>query len=113
MRGLLQAWAWRGTDTILHSLPLHHTHGIINALYCAHAAGATVHFMSKFSPAAVWATITVRGLALNLLLCLDAPGSDTQRTSRCCLCLVRSGCLACKHAMCPCSGSTFVHAGMT
>lgn len=66
MRCLLQAWGWRGSDTILHSLPLHHTHGIINALYCAHAAGATVHFMGKFSPAAVWANIMVRGLALNL-----------------------------------------------
>lgn len=60
VRCLLQAWAWRGSDRILHSLPLHHTHGIINALYCAHAAGATVHFMSKFSPRAVWQTLMVR-----------------------------------------------------
>ncbi len=57
---LLQAWAWQGSDHILHSLPLHHTHGIINALYCAQAAGATVHFMPKFSPSAVWSTIMVR-----------------------------------------------------
>lgn len=48
------AWGWVPQDVILHTLPLHHTHGIINALYCALYNGACVRFMSRFSPGAVW-----------------------------------------------------------
>ena len=32
---LVDAWAWRAEDRILHVLPLHHIHGIVNALLCA------------------------------------------------------------------------------
>jgi malonyl-CoA/methylmalonyl-CoA synthetase len=31
---LCEAWEWEPQDRILHSLPLHHIHGIVNALYC-------------------------------------------------------------------------------
>lgn len=41
-------------------LPLHHVHGIINALHCAHAAGAAVEFLPKFSPGEVWKCLMVR-----------------------------------------------------
>lgn len=58
---LASAWQWSPSDTILHALPLHHVHGIINALYCAHAVGAAVNFLPKFSPAAVWQQLMVRG----------------------------------------------------
>ncbi|KAK9838516.1 hypothetical protein WJX81_004577 [Elliptochloris bilobata] len=51
---LVDAWAWREDDRILHALPLHHVHGVINALHCAHAAGAAVEFLPNFSPAHVW-----------------------------------------------------------
>lgn len=54
VQGLCEAWAWQKNDRILHALPLHHVHGIINALYCAHYSGACVEFMPKFSPDAVW-----------------------------------------------------------
>lgn len=54
MDSLTSAWRWHPSDHILHSLPLHHTHGIVNALYCAHAVGAAVEFLPKFSPAAIW-----------------------------------------------------------
>ncbi|DBA77783.1 hypothetical protein WJX77_012246 [Trebouxia sp. C0004] len=54
IQGLCEAWAWQKNDRILHALPLHHVHGIINALYCAHYSGACVEFMPKFSPDAVW-----------------------------------------------------------
>eukprot|EP00775_Hariotina_reticulata_P011812 gene11812-11956_t len=51
---LTKAWAWQPSDVILHSLPLHHIHGIVNALYCAHYVGAAVQFLPRFSPAAMW-----------------------------------------------------------
>lgn len=56
---LVSAWQWSPSDTILHALPLHHVHGIINALYCAHTVGAAVNFLPKFSPAAVWQQLMV------------------------------------------------------
>ena len=57
---LIDAWAWQQDDRILHALPLHHVHGVINALLCAHAAGAAVEFLPQFSPADVWRCLTVR-----------------------------------------------------
>lgn len=53
IRALHEAWAWTPEDRILHVLPLHHTHGIVNALCCALYAGAAVEF-APFEPAAVW-----------------------------------------------------------
>jgi len=40
--GLLAAWAWEPDDTLLLTLPLFHTHGLVVGLLCALAAGATV-----------------------------------------------------------------------
>jgi malonyl-CoA/methylmalonyl-CoA synthetase len=56
-RVLLEAWRWTASDTILHTLPLHHVHGLINVLCCAIAAGARCEFFGapsgKFDAAAV------------------------------------------------------------
>lgn len=57
VRTLNAAWEWSAEDRILHTLPLHHVHGIVNALYCPLAAGAAVEFLPKFSPAEVWARL--------------------------------------------------------
>ena len=56
---LCSAWQWGPGDRILHTLPLHHIHGIVNALYCAHAAGACVEFLPRFSPGEVWRCLEV------------------------------------------------------
>ena len=34
MEVLLRAWGWQADDRLLHALPLHHVHGIVNALLC-------------------------------------------------------------------------------
>ena len=52
-RSLVGAWGWSSDDRILHVLPLHHVHGIVNALCCALWAGATCEFGDP-APAAVW-----------------------------------------------------------
>jgi malonyl-CoA/methylmalonyl-CoA synthetase len=49
--GLLAAWAWEPADTLLLSLPLFHTHGLVVGLHCALAAGATVLLRSRFDAA--------------------------------------------------------------
>ncbi|KAI8145495.1 hypothetical protein BJV82DRAFT_603888 [Fennellomyces sp. T-0311] len=51
---LVDAWYWSKTDRIHHILPLHHVHGIINALTCALYVGATVEMHQKFDAVQVW-----------------------------------------------------------
>lgn len=53
-RALVRAWHWTASDRIHHILPLHHVHGIINALTCPLYAGATVEMHQKFDPVQVW-----------------------------------------------------------
>ncbi|HSR51251.1 MAG TPA: acyl-CoA synthetase [Acidobacteriota bacterium] len=51
---LVEAWGWTQDDRILHVLPLHHTHGIVNAMLCAFWCGACVEFLPRFDAAEVW-----------------------------------------------------------
>jgi malonyl-CoA/methylmalonyl-CoA synthetase len=51
---LIRAWEWTAADHILHVLPLHHVHGIVNVLGCALRAGAVCEFLHPFDPVRVW-----------------------------------------------------------
>ena len=51
---LIEAWEWVSEDYILHVLPLHHVHGIINVLTCALWAGARCEVLPRFDPMEVW-----------------------------------------------------------
>eukprot|EP00088_Acartia_fossae_P033941 TRINITY_DN3481_c0_g1_i3.p1 TRINITY_DN3481_c0_g1~~TRINITY_DN3481_c0_g1_i3.p1 ORF type:complete len:537 (-),score=68.13 TRINITY_DN3481_c0_g1_i3:162-1772(-) len=51
---LLQAWEYSGHDRLLHCLPLHHTHGIVNCLLCPLAVEGTVYMLPSFNAAKVW-----------------------------------------------------------
>lgn len=51
---LTEAWRWSSKDHILHTLPLHHTHGIVNILLCALYSGATCEFIPKFNAKVVF-----------------------------------------------------------
>ncbi|KAG2192957.1 hypothetical protein INT46_001214 [Mucor plumbeus] len=51
---LVDAWYWSSQDRIHHILPLHHIHGIINALICPLYSGATVEMHQKFDTTQVW-----------------------------------------------------------
>jgi len=42
------SWAWSEEDRILHVLPMHHIHGVVNVLLTALWNGATVEFMPAF-----------------------------------------------------------------
>ena len=50
---LTGAWAWTASDRILHTLPLHHIHGVVNALACALWSGAACEFGTG-APASTW-----------------------------------------------------------
>jgi malonyl-CoA/methylmalonyl-CoA synthetase len=54
---LITAWEWTSSDRILHILPLHHIHGIVNVLTCALWAGAECQMLSKFDVETVWRRI--------------------------------------------------------
>ncbi|KAL9007540.1 MAG: hypothetical protein Q9173_007216, partial [Seirophora scorigena] len=51
---LMQAWNYTPADHLLHVLPLHHIHGIINALLTPLFAGSTIEFLFPFNVQAVW-----------------------------------------------------------
>ncbi|MDZ8189495.1 MAG: acyl-CoA synthetase [Nostoc sp. ChiSLP02] len=61
---LIDAWEWKSSDRILHILPLHHIHGIVNILTCALWAGAECHILSKFDAEVVWNRIADGDLTL-------------------------------------------------
>lgn len=51
---LADAWRWVQNDSILHVLPLHHVHGIVNALLCPLYVGAKCVMLPKFDSTTVW-----------------------------------------------------------
>jgi len=51
---LVDAWEWIPDDRILHVLPLHHVHGIVNVLLCALRVGAVCEFAHPFRAELVW-----------------------------------------------------------
>ena len=51
---LVEAWEWQPEDHILHVLPLHHVHGIINVLSCALWSGAVCEILPGFDAGKVW-----------------------------------------------------------
>ncbi len=61
---LIEAWEWSAADYILHVLPLHHIHGIINVLSCALWAGAKCEILPRFDAREVWDTFIQRDLTL-------------------------------------------------
>jgi len=61
---LVTAWEWMANDLILHVLPLHHVHGIVNVLLCALSAGATCEMMPEFDTEKVWARLASHELTL-------------------------------------------------
>jgi len=52
-----KAWGFSSSDTLLHSLPLHHMHGLAIALLTAIGAGATARLRS-FDARAIWDDMT-------------------------------------------------------
>jgi len=51
---IVQAWELSKSDRLLHFLPLHHTHGILNNLLCPLYAGATVEMLPRADPTVIW-----------------------------------------------------------
>ncbi|XP_071731897.1 probable CoA ligase CCL8 [Rutidosis leptorrhynchoides] len=54
VKTLSTAWEYTPSDRFLHCLPLHHVHGLFNALFAPLYAGSMVEFMPKFSVRGIW-----------------------------------------------------------
>lgn len=61
MQSITKAWEIDPRDHILHGLPLHHLHGILNALGSVLYAGGTVELLPKFDARDVWHRLTAGG----------------------------------------------------
>lgn len=59
---LENAWQIRENDTILHTLPLHHVHGVINALLLPLYVGGKVIMLPKYETESVWKYLLNIGL---------------------------------------------------
>ncbi|KAJ5707871.1 hypothetical protein N7488_007672 [Penicillium malachiteum] len=51
---LLQAWNYSPDDRLLHLLPLHHIHGVVNAILAPIFAGSSIEFLYPFNTEQVW-----------------------------------------------------------
>ena len=93
---LTTAWGWTASDRILHTLPLHHIHGVVNALACALWSGATCEFGSG-APASTWDRLASGDITLFMAVPTvytrliraweDAPPDIQRRWSRGAACL--------------------------
>ncbi|CAF0883245.1 unnamed protein product [Didymodactylos carnosus] len=54
VESMTKAWKWTNSDVLLHVLPLHHTHGLINCLLTPLSVGATIVMMPKFNASEAW-----------------------------------------------------------
>ena len=51
---IVTTWELTERDRLLHFLPLHHTHGILNNLLCPLYSGATVEMLARADPRKIW-----------------------------------------------------------
>eukprot|EP00106_Octopus_bimaculoides_P010508 XP_014777950.1 PREDICTED: acyl-CoA synthetase family member 3, mitochondrial-like [Octopus bimaculoides] len=73
IEAMIYSWGWTRNDVILHTLPLHHVHGIVNVLMTPFHCGATCVMLTKFDPQTVWSRLlnpvgANDGLRINLFM---------------------------------------------
>jgi len=54
VRMLIETWKWSSKDVIVNALPLHHTHGVVNALLCPLYVGARCIMLPKYDAKEIW-----------------------------------------------------------
>ncbi|KAJ8539062.1 hypothetical protein ON010_g12809 [Phytophthora cinnamomi] len=54
---LVTAWEMSSSDHLIHFLPLHHVHGILNNLLCVMYVGGSVEFLPFAKPSPIWSKL--------------------------------------------------------
>ncbi|XP_053401630.1 malonate--CoA ligase ACSF3, mitochondrial-like [Mercenaria mercenaria] len=68
MQAMISAWGWTSSDVILHVLPLHHVHGIVNVLMTPLYCGAMFFMLPNFDPKEVWKALLRDDLSINMFM---------------------------------------------
>ncbi|KAH0290044.1 AMP-binding enzyme [Aureobasidium namibiae CBS 147.97] len=58
-QSLMEAWDYTSSDHLLHVLPLHHIHGIVNAVLTPLLSGSCIEIVYPFDADAVWRRLSV------------------------------------------------------
>jgi malonyl-CoA/methylmalonyl-CoA synthetase len=82
---IADAWAWSVEDCLLHSLPLHHLHGLGISLFVSLLAGGKTRMLTRFDAARVWEEMRDASVLMGvptmhkkLLDALDAADAETR-----------------------------------
>jgi len=82
-RALVDAWGFTADDTLIHSLPVFHVHGLFVALHCAFSATARVQVLPRFDVDAVVDALAdstvLMGVPTHYVRLLDDPRLDADR----------------------------------
>jgi hypothetical protein len=85
--GLVRSWEWASGDVITHALPLHHIHGIVNALYSPMSVGALVRtaFPAERVQECVYFMLLAvySPLSAGALVCTSFPAERVQKKGLC------------------------------
>jgi malonyl-CoA/methylmalonyl-CoA synthetase len=68
IKALMVSWEYTESDKILHFLPLHHLHGILNKLWCVLCAGGVVEFMNSANALDIWRRLSDTSRPLTLFM---------------------------------------------
>lgn len=68
IRGMVSAWGWTSDDVILHVLPLHHVHGIVNVLMTPLYCGAQFFMLPSFDAKEVWKALLREDPPINVFM---------------------------------------------
>ncbi|KAI9673360.1 MAG: hypothetical protein M1829_004127 [Trizodia sp. TS-e1964] len=60
---LINAWKYSPKDRLLHILPLHHIHGVVNGIIAPLFAGSSIEFLFPFNANRVWERLAAPFLA--------------------------------------------------
>ncbi len=61
---LIELWEWTPDDILLHTLPLHHVHGLVIALLGSLMAGSRLVLRKRFHPEDVWRTLAKQPITM-------------------------------------------------
>ncbi|CAF1336230.1 unnamed protein product [Adineta steineri] len=70
---MIKAWEWTKDDVVLHVLPLHHVHGLINALLTPLFIGATVVMLPHFDATKAWEHLVQPGFERHITVFTAVP----------------------------------------
>jgi malonyl-CoA/methylmalonyl-CoA synthetase len=80
---LMDAWRFTSADVLLHALPIFHVHGLFVAINTVMAAGASMHFLSRFDAAEVLSRLpratVLMGVPTFYTRLLQLPGLTRER----------------------------------